>query len=60
MENVDSIEVVKQKILEEGYTPQLKNAARFAWWSHCESSKEDHVPTFRQFWNNEETYHNVL
>lgn len=39
-----------------GYDVRSKTMARQAWWDHCESLTGNHVPTFKEFWNNAATY----
>jgi hypothetical protein len=40
------------------YNDVVRMDARRAWWSHCEAVQLNvpRMPTFREFWNDENTY----
>lgn len=55
-----TLESVKQEAAQAHtdtkYADNFRMNARRAWWNHCEASRENHIPTFREFWNDEATY----
>lgn len=56
MKQSNDMYAMRSGIALDGYSQESKDKARAAWWDYCEASKEPHVPTFRQFWNDEKTY----
>ena len=60
MQQQANLRALRAELLLANYSSEAKDKARNAWWSFCEQCKELHVPTFREFWNDESTYEMVL
>lgn len=60
MKQQSNLRALRAKIALAEYDKEGKDSARSAWWAYCEQSGESHLPTFREFWNDEFTYLSVV
>lgn len=58
LESVKRDAALARRHTDTKYADNFRLDARRVWWAHCEAvqSTVPVIPSFREFWNNEDTY----